>query len=305
MLFGSLRKGGAGKRPLGPDWVKLPKGDPRFPPRLEHLEDCPAELTIRGDLECLSQLGVAIVGSRRPTGYGVHVARELAGPIARRGIPVISGMARGIDAAAHLAALEAGGKTIAVMGTGPDLVYPKEHRALADRIASSGALVTEFPPGTAPLKHHFPQRNRIIAALATAVVVVEAGIPSGSIITANQALDLGRTVVAVPGRINDPKSQGTLNLIYDGATPIRRLNDLLFALGLPDENNSENRNPQDQGLDPFETGLLELMKNNDPLSLDALLAQARSGPDRVLTALFSLEVGGFIESLPGGLYRRR
>lgn len=291
----------------GAGWILLPCDDARFPSRVKQLPDCPSVLAVRGDPLHLSKGGVAIVGSRRPSGYGVHMAREIAGPFARLGYPIISGLARGIDATAHLSALEAGGPTIAVMGTGPDQVYPKEHGKLAERIAAQGALVTEFPPGTPPLKHHFPQRNRIIAAMATVVVVVEAGIPSGSVITAHHAVELGRTVLAVPGRTTDPKSRGTLNLIFDGAIPVRTPIDVLEALH-PDDLCALMKQitppPPDPDLDPLESRLLLLFRDHDEMTLDTILVKAGAPAPQVLTCLFSLEVGGLIESLPGSRYRR-
>jgi len=189
---------------------------------------------VRGDLAALGAPGVAIVGSRAASVYGLTIARGLATRFSRAGLVVISGLARGIDAAAHQAALDAGGRTLAVQACGPERVYPAAHRGLAERIVrGGGAVVTEFPPGTAPRAAHFPLRNRLISALARAVVVVEARERSGSLVTAGHAAEQDRDVFAVPGPLDSPTSAGTNRLLRDGAFALTSADDVLQKLGLP------------------------------------------------------------------------
>jgi len=185
---------------------------------------------VRGALVREDALAVAVVGSRRATEYGEGVAEELGAQLAARGITVVSGLARGIDSAAHRGALRAGGRTIAVLGSGVDVVYPPENRRLAARIEASGAVLSQFAPGTPPLPHHFPLRNRVIAGLALAVVVVEAAARSGALITARMAAEFGREVMAVPGRVTSPASRGAHALIRDGATLIESWEDVVAEL---------------------------------------------------------------------------
>jgi DNA processing protein len=196
--------------------VAVPFGSPAYPPRLAALADAPPVLLVRGDPAALLEPGIAIVGSRAATAYGRECARRFGQAFARAGLAVISGLALGIDGAAHAAALDAGGRTLAVLACGPETVYPARHRALAEGIRSRGALVTEFPLGTPPRAAHFPLRNRIISALAAAVLVVEARERSGSLVTARHAADQSVEVWAVPGPIDAPTGAGTNRLIADG-----------------------------------------------------------------------------------------
>lgn len=207
-------------------------GSPRFPALLAEILNPPHTLWVVGDLAVCDKPMVAVVGARAASADGKAVAWTLGGDLARAGVVVVSGLARGIDAAAHEGALDAGGTTVAVLGTGVDVVYPAEHRALAARIAAHGALVSEFPPGTAPRPPHFPLRNRIIAGLSRAVVVVEAGARSGALITAREALDQGRDVMAVPGRVPGGRSAGCHALIRDGAKLVESAVDILQELGV-------------------------------------------------------------------------
>ncbi|MDQ3069662.1 MAG: DNA-processing protein DprA, partial [Acidobacteriota bacterium] len=194
--------------------------------------DPPRVLWIRGDLSVFDAPSVAIVGSRAASHYAIDVAKRLAAGLARAGVIVTSGMARGVDGAAHEACLGAGGRTIAVLGTGVDVVYPAEHQVLAGRIATSGLLMSELRPGSVPEAWHFPRRNRLISGLSRAVVVVEASEKSGSLITARLALDQGREVMAVPGSVLYGRNRGAHALIKDGATPVEDAADILDALGL-------------------------------------------------------------------------
>lgn len=211
----------------------LPLPAPGYPESLRVLTDAPPVLLVRGTPAALLGRSVAIVGARAPSVYGLQVARDLAGALARAGVIVVSGLARGVDAAAHRAALEAGGLTVAFSACGPDRIYPREHASLADEISARGAVVTEMPVGTPPLPHYFPLRNRLIAGLAELVVVVEGRLRSGSLITARRALDQGRDVMAVPGPIQAPTSQGPNRLLREGASPVTRVEDVFETLGLP------------------------------------------------------------------------
>lgn len=206
--------------------------DHDYPEDLAEIHSSPIVLYIKGGLLPQDKVAAAIVGTRRATPYGKAVARDLASGLAASGVTVVSGLARGIDAVAHLAALEAGGRTIAVLGSGLDLIYPPEHRQMAASIAESGAVVTDYPLGTRPEGGNFPPRNRIISGLSLAVIVVQAGERSGALITANFAAEQGRDVFGVPGRIYDRGSKGTNRLISQGAFPATSVDDVLEVLNL-------------------------------------------------------------------------
>jgi len=207
-------------------------GDSRYPENLREIVAPPERLYVRGCLADGDALAVAIVGSRAATSYGLAVAERLAADLAARGVTVVSGLARGIDSAAHRGALRVGGRTIAVLGSGVDVIYPPENRRLADEIASPGAVVSQFEPGTRPLAGHFPARNRVIAGLALGVVVVEAAEKSGSLITAGLAGEMGREVMAVPGLVTSAQSVGAHRLIQDGAALIQGWEDVVSQLPL-------------------------------------------------------------------------
>lgn len=209
------------------------KGSAEYPPALLDLPDPPEALYVLGEREKLDAPTVAIVGTRDCSGYGDRTARKIATAIARAGGCVVSGMARGVDACAHRAALETQGKTVAVLGTGVDVPYPRGHARLHAELASRGLVISESPAGTAAFRGCFPRRNRIIAALARVTIVVEAGYKSGALLTAKNALELGRTVAAVPGPIDAPTSGGTNELLRDGAHVIATVDDALALLGLP------------------------------------------------------------------------
>lgn len=206
------------------------RGDAEYPVLLLAVPTAPATLHVRGALIDGDTLAVAVVGSRRATPYGLVAAETLAADLAARGVTIVSGLARGIDTAAHRGALRVGGRTIAVLGSGVDVVYPPENARLADEIAASGALASQFAPGTPPLPHHFPTRNAVIAGLSLAVVVVEAAERSGSLITARLAAELGREVLAMPGRATAPESRGANRLIQDGAALALGWEDVVAAL---------------------------------------------------------------------------
>ncbi len=281
----------------------LVEGHPAWPPAFSELDDPPLLLFVRGDPAFLSLRGVAVVGSRRASSYGTSQARRLAGELAAAGIPVISGLARGIDAAAHRGALDAGGVTIGVLGGGLARFYPPEHVPLAREIASGrGAVISEFPLDVPPRPYHFPRRNRLIAALAAAVVIVEAAEGSGSLITADHALDLGREVLAVPGRVDNPNSCGVHRLLREGAALCDSADDVLRALGLdPPRRASETdaaaaeptASAAPVGANASETSLLAALTGAEHHA-DELLEQTGLDPAKGLAALSALELRGAV-----------
>lgn len=274
-------------------------GDALYPPALLHTADPPLLLFVHGRAELLAARdALAIVGSRNPTAQGRDNARAFAAHFARAGWTVVSGLALGIDGAAHEGALEGGGGTVAVMGTGIDRVYPARHRDLAHRIARDGALVSEFPLGTPPLAGHFPQRNRIIAGLARGTLVVEAALESGSLITARLAAEAGREVFAIPGSIHSPQSRGCHALIKQGAKLVETADDVLgefgSARGVPTATPAPA--PRDPVLDAL---------GHDPATLDALAARTGWPAADLAARLLELELEGHVQRLPGGMYQRR
>ena len=285
---------------LGAGVVTL--ADEDYPAPLRELALPPPVLYCRGTLP--DAPAVAVVGSRRPTDYGRETAWWFARELARHGATVVSGFARGVDGAAHRGALAGGGRTVAVLGCGLDVRYPlSNHRQLSGPIAANGALLSELPLGTPPLKHHFPIRNRVIAALSRSVLVVEAACRSGSLITAHLALELGREVLAVPGRLCDETAQGCNALIVDGARPALRPQDLLAELGLG-EPAAERREPQP----PLPGLAARLWKELPPTAVRGAEALARAcdaAVDETLAALLELELGGWVARLPGPAYCRR
>jgi len=279
----------------------LTLGDPDYPAALLQTADPPLWLFVQGDVHALSRPAVAIVGSRRPTPQGLDHARRFAQELGEAGWAVVSGLAQGIDGAAHEGALAGGGTTVAVTGTGPDRVYPARHRPLAQRIAAQGAVVTEFPPGTPPRAEHFPQRNRIIAGLSRGTLVVEAALASGSLISARLALEAGREVMAVPGSIDSPQSQGCHALIKQGAQLVESLDDILAALGEPSRARAAGL-PEDSAAesDP----LLQAL-GHEPMPLDALAARTGLEAAALQARLLDLELAGQVARLPGARFQRR
>ena len=224
------------------DSIRL--GSARFPPLLAEIPDPPAILWVRGDISIWDKTVVAVVGARAASRDGRAAAEAIAGDLARAGIVIASGLARGIDSAAHAGALDAGGTTIAVLGTGIDRVYPPENGALFERIARCGLLMTEFPPGTPPINSHFPRRNRIISGLSRAVLVVEAAEKSGSLITARLAADQGRDVMAMPGLTAGGRNRGAHALLRDGAKLVESAVDILQELGISTANGAPQEMPE-------------------------------------------------------------
>jgi DNA processing protein len=270
--------------------------DPRYPELLRETPDPPPVLWVRGDLSVLEQPSVAIVGSRGASQYAKTMARTLAAGLSHAGIVVTSGMARGVDAAAHAGCLDAGGRTMAVLGTGVDVIYPAEHAALTERVIRSGLLVSELEPGERPYAWHFPRRNRIISGLSRAVVVVEASEKSGSLITARMALEQGREVMAVPGSVLYGRNRGAHALIKDGAMPVEDAADILDALGY----RGRPAEPTDGNGSALEGALQEA--GPEGLDLDRLSKATGMEADAVLSALTALELDGRAERLTGGVY---
>ncbi len=268
--------------------------DPDYPTLLRDLARPPEPLYIEGRLLPQDAAAVAIVGSRNPTPYGRFIAGKLAGELSGMGITIVSGMARGIDAAAHRSCLDGGGRTIAVLGCGLDVDYPKGNRRIRERIPRQGALLSEFPAGTPPLPSHFPRRNRLISGIALGVVVVEAGTRSGSLITARWALDQGREVMAVPGRIDCPLSAGPLSLLKDGAPPVANGADILEVLNIKALHCRPSILPPDP---PLTTELAAGPRH------PAEIARTLGWPlPRVMAELTRMELTGAVRKDPGGTY---
>lgn len=267
----------------------LPRSSPEFPPLLQAIHDPPPGLFVRGtgELELLARPAVAVVGARACSGYGASVARSLARDLAAAGLVVVSGLARGIDAEAHRGALEANGVTVAVLGCGIDRDYPAAHAELARRVAATGLIVSEYAPGVEPAPWRFPARNRIVAGLCAATVVVEARERSGALITADLALEEGREVFTVPGEITSALSAGTNDLLKLGASPLTAAADVLSSFGI-------ELQPEDGESSP----LLELL----PASADELVRSTGFGADEIARALVELELAGRV-AVYDGVYR--
>ncbi len=301
------------------EWLENPQhhvvmwGSEHYPALLTQLTDAPIGLYVRGDPAVLCMPQLAIVGSRNPTPTGRENAYEFAAHLARCGLSITSGLALGIDTASHEGALAAGGKTIAVCGTGLDVPYPRSNRALAERIAAQGALVSEFPLGTPALKNHFPRRNRIISGLSVGTLVVEAAMQSGSLITARLASEQGREVFAIPGSIHNPLARGCHQLIRNGAKLVETGADIFAELGaivtalspvttaMQNAPAGADRRPK---LDKEYEILLDAL-GFEPAGVDLLVTRTGLRADEVASMLLILELENRIESHPGGLYVRR
>lgn len=307
--------------PLGIELVTL--DDPRYPSLLREIHDPPLVLYARGEwLEAAARPCLAVVGSRRSSSYGVNAALSLARELAASGLTIVSGLARGIDAAAHRGALEAGGKTIAVVGTGLDTTYPAEHRKLGEEIINSGAIVSEFPLGTPPLPQNFPYRNRVLSGLSFGVLIIEAAEHSGSLITARLAAEQGRDVYAVPGNITSQTSFGPNYLIKDGAKLIQCGRDVLEELPPSIRDQISGATPPlthtttsltMPGQTPIEVAtlsaaertVLELLSPDVPSHIDQLLIASRLSSPEMMNALLGLEMKDRITQLPGKSFLRR
>ncbi len=274
-------------------------GDARYPSALSDLPDAPAALWSIGDWNVLAAPAVAVVGTRRATSYGLRVTRELVDALARGGACVVSGMALGVDARAHRAALDAGGRTVAVLGTGADVAYPRAHVALHSEIAHRGLILSEMPPGARSHRGSFLERNRIIAGLSRLTLVVEAPVASGALSTAGVALELGRDVAAVPGPIDSPQSAGTNLLIREGAHPITCADDLLKLAGLE----IVPRSPHAFD-DPAQRAVWDALTKGAS-SLDELCSRVALPVRECLSAVTALEIRGALECGLTGEIRRR
>ncbi len=281
------------ERAAAAGWRWLVPGDPDYPALLPATADPPLGLFVRGRLAAVP--AVAIVGSRRATPYGRQVARLLGEELGRAGVVVVSGMARGIDGEAHRGAIAAGGASWAVWGCGPDRVYPPEHAELAEELAASGALITEYPPGTPPRRHHFPERNRILAGIATAVVVVEAASRSGALITARLASEEGREVLAVPGSIFSELSVGPNTLLRVGARPLLTPRDLFEAI---------DWTPPESAPAAAEAGLLRWIASGERVSVDEIARRAGRDVPGIAADLLALELSGDLRRDTDGSYSR-
>ena len=288
----------------------LTLADPDYPALLKLVPGAPVALFLRGHRELLADPHFAIVGSRNPTPQGVENARAFAGYLAGCGLVICSGLASGIDAAAHEGALAAGAPTTAVLGCGPDRAYPAANAQLAQRIAAEGLVISEYLPGTRPLKEHFPRRNRIISGLSLGVLVVEAARRSGSLITARLAGDQGREVFAIPGSIHNPLARGCHQLIRQGAVLVETAADILAEIGplagIPTAPAAPGRTPGEpaQEADAEYQRLLDALAH-DPCGVDALAARTGLTAAEVSSMMLILELQGAVESLPGGRYARK
>jgi len=278
--------------------------DAHYPGNLREIADPPPVLFVRGSLTDQDTLAVALVGTRRATAYGIAVAERLAAELACAGVTVVSGLARGVDTAAHKAAVDAAGRTLAVLGNGLDQVYPSSNRQLAQRITAAGALVSEFPPGTPPDAINFPRRNRIIAGLSRVTVIIEAGDRSGALITADFALEQGRDVLAVPGSILSPTCTGSNELLKQGATPVTGVEDILNALGLLTETTAGMaRAVPTRILGEQESFVWEAL-GADPRHVDELARSLGRGAGEVSATLAMLELNGMARQVGTMLYTR-
>lgn len=279
--------------------------DPSYPAMLKTIEDPPPVLFVRGALQPSDNQAVAVVGSRRSSAYGRLVAEDLGRQLVSYGLTVVSGLAQGIDTAAHQGALRAGGRTLAVLGCGLDVCYPRENQALAEAIAKQGAVLSEFPLGTPPEAWHFPARNRVISGLSRAVVVVEAPLNSGALITADFALEQGREVLAVPGNVNNSRHAGCHRLIKEGARLAEEARDVVEALGLslPLGPSIAPEISSPLSLDPSEQRVLQVLGTQQK-HIDQICREATLPPAQVNSTLVLLELKGLVRRFPGNLFMR-
>jgi len=272
--------------------------DPSFPELLRETDDAPVLIYVRGDVEPRDRYSIAVVGSRKPSPYGEAAAGRISGDLASMGFCIVSGMARGIDALSHKGALGAGGRTIAVLGSGLDMPYPPENKVLMERIACSGCVISEFPPGTPPNRENFPRRNRVISGMSLGVLVVEATSDSGSLITAKYALDQGREVFAVPGNVTSPTSEGTNDLIRKGAVLARHAEDIVEELAPVLRGFIKSRDRLKVDLTEHEQELCELL-SSEPRQIDSISRESRFPSSTVLGMLLGLELKGIVKQTTG------
>jgi len=285
------------------------RGQDGYPSLLEEIYDPPLVLYARGNLECLNLPGIAIVGTRRPTIYGQQIAEGVASDLAERGIAIISGLARGIDGSAHRGCLEANGNTIAILGCGIDVVYPREHKQLTNKILDKGLLLSEFPPGVSPSPQNFPIRNRIISGLAFGTLVIEAGEYSGSLITARLAMEQNREVYAIPGNITSPRSFGPNFLIKQGAKLVQSWRDVVEEFPselrqkmLIQEDSRQSAKMGLKLLSDEESKILGVLKMDEAIQFDTILRGSGLTVSELSGMLLNLEMSGWLRQLPGNFY---
>jgi DNA processing protein len=281
--------------------------DEDYPPLLKEIHPPPSLLFVRGTIPHRDALAVAIVGTRNPSSYGIEITDRISQGLARAGVTVVSGLARGIDTVCHKAALKGGGPTVGVLGCGLDIVYPSENKLLSEEMASKGAVISEFPPATPPLANNFPRRNRIVSGLSRAVVVVEAARNSGALITARHALDQNREVLVVPGSINNRRSWGPHHLLKQGAGLVESAEDILQILSAhvkPATSQRKIRQPsEDQCLSQACQEILQSLET-DPIHIDILCESLKIDVARLSGALLELELMGLIRQFPGKMFAR-
>jgi DNA processing protein len=307
------------------EWLSHPNhhllcwDDDAYPVLLRRIPDPPAALFIEGDPGCLWQPQIAIIGSRNPTAGGLDHARDFAATLARQGMTITSGLASGIDTAAHQAALDAGALTIAVNGTGLDQVYPASSRGAARRISTQCAMISELPLGSPPRRQHFPSRNRIISGLSLAVLVIEAGLNSGTLITARKAAEQGRDVFALPGSLNNPMAKGCHRLIREGARLVETTADIMQELGpvaaelqmeirqrldLPGETHKKTVRGKENLLDDADYRTVWEALGYDPKPVDTIIEQTRLSSREISSMLLIMELKGMVKKHDGGRYVR-
>ncbi len=281
--------------------------DDHYPKRLKDIYDPPALLYVRGELRKEDELAVAVVGSRKTSPYGRWITEKIGQDLARHGVTIVSGMARGIDSVAHKGALQGGGRTIAVLGCGVDVIYPSENRTLFYQIIGDGAVLSEFPMGSPPEGGHFPRRNRIISGLSIGVVIVQASAGSGSLITAGYALEQGREVFAVPGNVGAEGSRGTNQLIKEGAKLVESSEDILEEV-LPQWRREGEAVQKGETPGPDlaeEEKVLYRLLGETPFHIDAIIQESRLDPGKVSSLLLNLELKGLISQSPGKCFTKK
>lgn len=281
----------------------LTLGDAAYPATLLEIPDPPVLLYVKGDARLLSRPSLAVVGARNATPQGEANAEAFSAALSATGFGIVSGLALGIDAAAHRGGLAGDGRTVAVIGTGADRIYPARNAVLARRIAEAGAIVSEYPLGSGPLAHHFPRRNRLIAGLSCGVLVVEAAVKSGSLITARLAGDCGREVFAIPGSIHSPLSRGCHRLIREGAKLVESASDILEELHFPVPKAAPQQESGPIGGAGDEGRVLTAM-GHDPVDMDVLVRRTSLTPEALYAILLALELDGRVSRLPGGRLQR-
>ncbi len=279
--------------------------DDDYPPYLKQVYDAPPTLFVKGAIEDRDQFGIAVVGSRSPSTYGRAAAAKLASELSQRGLTIVSGLAHGVDAIAHKSALDSGGRTIAVLGSGLDKVYPAENTHLFGRIAETAAVVSEFPMGTLPDRPNFPRRNRLISGLSLGVIVVEAGERSGALITASMALEQNREVFAVPGNIDSRRSVGCNNLLKEGAQVVTCSDDVIAVLApqLRPILHAAPSQPVDVPLTREEASVVAML-SNEPMHIDRIAKESNNTTGQALSILLSLELKNVVKQHPGKLFAR-